>query len=180
MNDYAINFPGPGSLVVAHPAMDDPNFARTVVLLLAHDDTEGSMGLILNRPQQGSGPENSIIAPWLVSSPHPRTVFRGGPVQTDGFVCIVSDPESPAGVQSIDFMSQEPLEGLPHRMFRGYAGWSPGQLADEISAGGWIVVDSAPGDAYSTDPFVLWHDVLARQSGPIAALAKVPVDPGLN
>lgn len=160
--------------------MVDPNFARSVVLVLAHHDHEGTMGLVLNRPGQSSGPENSVIAPWLESSPSPRSVFIGGPVQPDGFVCIVADHGEHSGVRSIDFMSDDPGEGRLHRMFRGYAGWAPGQLDDEIAAGGWIVVASLPTDAFTTDPHALWHDVLARQRGDIARLARIPDDPALN
>ena len=165
---------------MAHPGLQDPHFARSVVLVLAHDEEEGSMGLVLNRPGPLSGPENEVLAPWLDSSCEPRTVFVGGPVQVDGFVCLVEDATEPSRVRSVDFMSDEPLVGRNHRMFRGYAGWSPGQLRDEISEGGWIVVESSSGDAFTTDPRTLWHDVLARQEGPVASLAKVPEDPALN
>lgn len=180
MNDYANTPLGAGVLLVAHPALDDPNFTRTVVLVLAHDDEEGTMGLVLNRPGRHSGPENGVLAPWLDSSPEPRTVFVGGPVQEDGFVCIVEDATDPSGVRSVDFMSDDPVAGRCHRMFRGYAGWSPGQLRDEVATGGWIVVDSTTGDAFTADPGALWHHVLARQVGPVASLAKVPDDPALN
>jgi len=138
------------------------------------------MGLVLNRPRPGSGPENSVISPWLETSPHPRTLFLGGPVQPDGFICIVADPGEPSGVRSIDFMVDEPGHAPSHRMFRGYSGWGPGQLDAEIADGGWIVVECGPSDSFTTDPHTLWRDVLSRQPGPIARLARVPEDPALN
>jgi len=180
VNDYAIIDPGPGTLLVAHPAMDDPNFARSVVLLLAHDDGEGTMGVIINRPIDATGLESTVIAPWLESAPDPGTVFSGGPVQPDGFVCLVEDDTEPALVQSIDFMAQDPDPFRRHRMFRGYAGWAPGQLADETAAGGWIVVPARSDDAFTTHPDTLWSRALERQGGSIAALARVPADPSLN
>lgn len=180
MNDYAIIPPAPGWLLVAHPVLDDPNFARTVVLVLAHDDAEGSMGVVLNRPGSAEGLESTVMEPWLSSSTEPATLFLGGPVQPDGYICLVADPAEPALVRSIDFMSEQPESGRSHRMYRGYAGWAPGQLSAEIAGGGWVVVPGTPEDPFTTEPESLWGAVLARQGGPTAALARVPVDPSMN
>jgi len=180
MNDYAIVTPGPGCLLVAHPAIDDSNFARSVVLLLAHDDSEGTMGLVINRPVDADELESTVIAQWLDSAPPPGTVFSGGPVQPDGFVCLVEDESEPALVRSIDFMAQDPDPLRRHRMFRGYAGWAPGQLMDEAETGGWIIVPARTDDVFTTQPATLWSRVLERQGGAIAALARIPADPSLN
>ena len=60
------------------------------------------------------------------------------------------------------------------RVFRGYAGWGPGQLEGEIEAGAWLVLDSEPGDVFSDDPDELWRTVLRRQPGRLAWLADAP------
>ena len=62
------------------------------------------------------------------------------------------------------------------RVFRGYAGWGPGQLEGEIEAGAWLVLDSEPGDVFSDDPDELWRTVLRRQPGRLAWLADAPDD----
>lgn len=165
---------------MAHPATDDENFARSVVLLIAHSDHEGSMGVIINRPGPRSGPENGILAPWLDCAAGPHVVFHGGPVEPDGFVCLVQDAEHPSGVRSVDFMHTDPAPLSVHRLFRGYAGWAPGQLATEIAVGGWIVVTALPEDPFDPEPSSLWRRILLRQGGPIAALSRVPADPSLN
>jgi putative transcriptional regulator len=66
------------------------------------------------------------------------------------------------------------------RVFAGYAGWSPGQLEEELAEDAWIVVDATPGDAVTADPERLWADVLARQPGRVAWLARFPDDPSMN
>jgi putative transcriptional regulator len=67
------------------------------------------------------------------------------------------------------------------RVYAGYAGWSPGQLEDELEDEGWIVVDRPlPDELFSPDPDDLWHDVLERQGGHLALIARMPLDPSLN
>lgn len=175
-----MTLPAPGGLLVAHPALEDPNFARSVVLLLAHDATEGSMGVVLNRPVPAEGLASTVMEPWLVSSQEPSTLFLGGPVQPDGYICLVEDPAEPALVRSIDFMAETPEPGRRHRMYRGYAGWAPGQLSAEIGDGGWVLARGTPDDPFTAAPDLLWQQVLGRMGGSAAALARVPVDPSLN
>lgn len=166
-------------LLLAMPTMDDERFTRTVVILLSHDD-QGSLGVVLNKPEQVSGPVNGILSDWLSTAPDPRTVFRGGPVQEDGFICLADDPDSASGVVSIDFLATEPVEGRHHRIFRGHAGWSQGQLDREVAAGVWAVAESNPGDMFTTSPESLWTTVMRRQSHDLARLADVPARPWLN
>jgi putative transcriptional regulator len=66
------------------------------------------------------------------------------------------------------------------RVFVGYAGWAPQQLDDELTAGGWLVVDRLPDDPFSTDPSNLWRVVLRRQGGRMAMFASAPEDPSTN
>ena len=66
------------------------------------------------------------------------------------------------------------------RIFRGYAGWGPGQLENEIDAGAWLVLDAEPGDLFDAEPDVLWRTVLRRQGGRLAWLADAPDDLSAN
>jgi putative transcriptional regulator len=66
------------------------------------------------------------------------------------------------------------------RIFAGYAGWSPGQLQDEIDEGAWYVVEAETGDAFTNNPEDLWRTVLRRQTGDLALMATFPDDPTLN
>ena len=66
------------------------------------------------------------------------------------------------------------------RLFAGYAGWTRGQLKDEIEAGAWFVVDALEGDILNEDPESLWRAVLRRQRGRLAMFATFPGDPTTN
>jgi putative transcriptional regulator len=177
-----------GRLLVATPALLDPNFARSVVLLLDHND-EGVVGLVLNRPSETSVAE--VLPPWEDVATDPAVVFVGGPVTPDGAICLgrarVPDADAPqsffgGAITTVD-LSQGPdslIAGTSVRVFAGYAGWGVEQLADEIASGSWYVVDGEIDDAFCLEPDELWRDVLKRQPGQLAMVANFPPDPSLN
>jgi putative transcriptional regulator len=66
------------------------------------------------------------------------------------------------------------------RVFAGYAGWSPGQLEEEVEEGAWFVLDALPNDALCPVPDDLWRVVLRRQGGDLAVMANFPDDPAMN
>ena len=158
-------------LLVASPSLADPNFYRSVILLIDHDD-EGALGVVLNRPTEVSvgGP----LPGWDLLAADPAVVFSGGPVQP---VAAVGIGRTAEGVGTLD-LSQDPLEAAREvdaiRIFSGYAGWSPGQLETEIDEGSWIVIEGSPDDVMSEEPEGLWEHVLERQPPPVKWLAKAP------
>ena len=181
MHDNAIILPQAGTLLVAQPVMDDPNFARTVILLLAHDDAEGSMGLVINRPGSAlDSPERSPLVEWIATSVGPHVEFIGGPVEESGYICLSQDFGSPSGVTSIDMMSDDTTSNSVHRVFQGYSGWGPGQLSYELTENAWWVLPSEPSDAFDSDPFTLWSRVMGRQTSELRKLADDPSDPTVN
>ena len=182
MNDYASTILGPGSLLVATPDMKDPHFSRAVILLIAYSLEDGAMGLILNRPLTVDQMDTqSPIASWMESSQSPSTIFLGGPVEPNGYICMTPDSTSLSGLRSVDIESISPvhLDG-PHRVFRGYSGWGAGQLEDELTFKSWYVVESQSTDKLTTSPDSLWNDVLQRQAGPLRRLGLFPSDPEVN
>jgi putative transcriptional regulator len=181
-----------GRLLVATPVLQDPNFHRTVVLLLEHGPG-GALGLVLNRPTPAVA--GGMLSRWQEQLVPPGVVFAGGPVQTDAAICLARSPGtdtsviSPSwqplfdGLGTLDVGSDPSDVAVPIdavRMFAGYAGWGEGQLDTEIEAGAWWVVRSRPDDALGDEPDGLWRTVLQRQSGPVAAAANFPVDPAVN
>lgn len=161
--------------------MDDPNFSRTVVLIILHDNDEGTTGVVINR--RGKPDDlltGSPLMPWIVASAPPTIHFIGGPVQPEGVLCLRRDDSRDSGVEPVDLLEDSPDPTVPHRIFVGYSGWAPDQLRHEISSGGWFVVESLPGDAFDADPATLWNRVLARQPGDLARLGDYPDDPSLN
>jgi putative transcriptional regulator len=168
-----------GALLVAMPHLLDPNFFRSVVLILEHDE-EGAVGVVINQPStSGLGEELPEWAPLLAE---PGVVFVGGPVQPEVAVGLAAgvDGSSLPGVGIVDLSA--PPGGLdsPVRIYAGYAGWGPGQLEAELVEGGWIVTAARVEDVFAVEPGTLWTSVLKRQPGSAAMLATFPVDPSLN
>jgi putative transcriptional regulator len=180
-----------GRLLVATPPLVDPNFDRTVVYVLEHHD-QGALGVIINRPTSEELQEP--LDRWTDLQPAPGGVFAGGPVEPDALIALAHTNEamvdateelSPVAgqVASADLSIDPALLGGAVdkvRVFRGYAGWGPGQLEGEIEAGAWLVLDTEPGDVFSPDPGALWRAVLRRQGGRLAWLADAPDDLSAN
>ena len=183
-----------GRLLVATPLLVDPNFDRTVVLVLDHD-AEGTLGVVVNRPT--AVPVREVLADWSdLAEPLP-VVFQGGPVALDSVLGLAElrsvlrvedrDPvgwrrvQGDLGLVDLDTPPQE-LAGLvsAFRIYAGYAGWSAGQLERELGQGAWYVVDAAPADAFTLSPEAAWRSVLRRQRGGLALLSTFPDDPELN
>jgi putative transcriptional regulator len=181
VHDNSIILPQAGALLVAQPVLDDPNFTRTVILLLAHNDAEGSMGVVINRPGSTlDSSERPPVVDWIATSSGPHVEFIGGPVEESGYICLSQDFGSPTNVTSLDMMSEDCGSGTIHRVFQGYSGWGPGQLSYELTENAWWVLESEPSDAFDHDPFSLWSRVLARQTTDLRKLADYPVDPTVN
>ncbi|MGQ9863844.1 MAG: YqgE/AlgH family protein [Bacteroidia bacterium] len=169
-----------GHLLIANPEMQDPNFFRTVVLLVAHG-TEGSMGLILNRPLRGEVMRFSDAASF------PIKIYEGGPVEKMSLHVLHRLPEELGGRQvtsglyygarSLSWSSLKEKEGL--RLYLGYAGWAPGQLSQEWRAGAWFVLDKEL-DIFAVAPEKLYARALACLGPRYALLARMPVDVRLN
>ncbi len=171
-----------GSLLLAHPSLRDANFRRTVVLMTA-DAPEGAMGVVLNRPaykRLGELGGDFALGP-LAGVP----IFRGGPVQTEQLILAAwqvreqgfqlhlgLDPERAGGLLA--------ESGVHLRAFLGYAGWTAGQLKNEIKRQSWVLAEAPldlfaqPGDAS------LWRNVLAREGGEWRLLADELEETGMN
>jgi len=175
-----------GHLLVAAPALLDPNFRRTVVLVGEHGD-EGALGVILNRT---SGSRVDEALPELTSLiDGAEAIHVGGPVQPSAIVVLAEfDEPGRAETLVVDDVGFLPSEIDPDalgelrrtRVFAGYAGWGPGQLDGELREGSWIVEPAAPDDVFTADPDELWSEVLRRKGGPFGVLALMPPDPSLN
>jgi putative transcriptional regulator len=176
-----------GKLLIAGPSLRDPNFWRTVVLIVEHSD-EGALGLVLNRPSETTVAEAVPELGELIDSTD--EVFIGGPVQTSGVIVLArfEDPGEAAllafedvGVLGVGEGEGAPLAGVRSgRAFVGHAGWGPGQLDDELERGDWILEPAGHEDAFSATPLELWTAVLTRKGGSYALIARMPTDPSLN
>ncbi|MDX6206892.1 MAG: putative transcriptional regulator [Frankiales bacterium] len=183
--------PAPGRLLVATPRLADPNFRRTVILLLDHSD-DGVLGVVLNRPSEAEVAD--ALPEWADHATDPVRVFVGGPVQPSAALGLAWCPpglpdDDDGGLRvlngSLGTLDLEEPYAVPAgcrgvRIFAGYAGWGTEQLREEIAEGSWYVVDALPEDAVTPEPDTLWRRVLRRQPGPLALMASYPQDPSLN
>ncbi|GEL96000.1 UPF0301 protein [Cellulomonas composti] len=179
-----------GRLLVATPRLVDPHFHRTVVLLLDHGP-DGALGVVLNRILPVA--VDSVLPGWQEVTSSPGGLFQGGPVGLDGAIGVAVGVAVGGGLTTVDPMAgpfglvdldSDPdelvgkVDGL--RIFAGHAGWSGGQLEEELDERAWFVVDAEPADAYTPEPDTLWRRVLRRQGGELAIVANYPPDISMN
>ena len=200
-----VRVPTAGDLLVATPRLVDPNFDRTVVFVIEHQQA-GTLGVVINRSSDISCA--SAVPRWASRFATEAAVGLGGPVEPQGLLALgaasdVSEgrqqpwPDGAGGESSelggvwrtvkgavglVD-LTADPSELdaaiADVRIYGGHAGWGPGQLRGELQSGCWWVFDSTPSDL-SADATTLWHDVLARQPPPARLLANYPDDPAQN
>jgi putative transcriptional regulator len=178
-----------GQLLVASPQLGDPNFARTLVLLIQHSE-EGALGVVVNRPLS-----KTIQELWreVGSAPcHSRQpVYLGGPVPGPLMALHtqtkLAEAEPAPGVffaakkQHLDalVLSEEPA----YKIFVGHAGWGGGQLEGELQQGAWRTLPAVADQVFSTDD-ALWETVF-RELGhtllkSVLHLKELPGDPTVN
>lgn len=177
----------PGILIAA-PPLGDPNFDRSVVLLASHDE-EGAFGWVINGAQVMSLSELLVRAEILEERlPVPGLVSRGGPVSEEQVWLVYPEGSKLSGVEGqfdvapgiCATASRALLERLAEgeevpelRAFAGYAGWAPGQLEDEIRAGGWLPGPIDHDLAFRTPLAEVWQRAFERLgTSPIAFTAR--------
>lgn len=179
-----------GHFLVASPHLPDPNFYRSVVLIIRHDE-EGAYGVVLNRPT-----ENTISEIWEMLSDetcnNQQRINLGGPVA--GPLLAIHGHESYSeglilpGVhmaQHKDLLAKIIEDDRePYRIFSGYSGWGPGQLEDELESGGWLTAVAGKSEIFEPDTAELWEQV-SRDIGmgimaPVLRGRALPPEPGLN
>lgn len=170
-----------GKLLIAMPGMGDPRFAHTVIFLTSHA-SEGTMGLVINKPASGVSLSDVLDQLSQDFGPARRqlAVHFGGPVETGrGFVLHTDDYRSPmqtldipggfaltATLDVLEDIAQDrgPAQAL---LTLGYAGWGPGQLEGEIAQNGWLVGDPTGGLVFEAEDDRKWD----------LAMSSLGVDP---
>ena len=161
-----------GTFLYAAPDVHSPGFTQSVVLLVEHGP-EGSLGLIVNRPTRT--PVREVLKEL---GPLDLALHFGGPVQTDAVLGLVRSASPVRGASrvlpDVYFSTElEPLKVAARapdvtsrlRVYAGYAGWGPGQLANELRQAVWVVGPADARSVFSAEPETLWprvHDLLRR------------------
>ena len=177
-----------GQLLLDSGQLRGSFFQRTVVLICEHN-AEGAFGLILNR-NTGSKIGEMVIAD-LPDSLKECPLYLGGPVQPTALSFLHSDSFIPDANVIPNLSLGHSLETLTEigeafsstrkvKMFAGYAGWSPGQLEDEMKRNAWLTFPASLDLVLELDPGTLWQTVL-RQMGPqYKLLSQMPEDLSFN
>lgn len=177
-----------GQLLLDSGQLSGSFFQRTVVLVCQHD-AEGAFGLVLNR---SSG--NKLGEMIVADVPEPlkeQLLYLGGPVQLSALSFLHSDNFLPeASVMpnldlghSLDTLvelgeSFSPTQKM--KLFAGYAGWSPGQLEDEMKRQAWITHPATIDLVFDTDPDTLWQMIMRQKGLKYRLIAEMPEDVSLN
>lgn len=180
--------PASGKLLVAKPLLGDPNFDRTVVLLIEHND-QGSLGFVVNNPLA------LRLADLLEDFTDLKNeVYSGGPVQQDNLFFIHRKGDLIPGSQKIGnnlYWGGEidPLKELIRlnliqendiRFYLGYSGWAARQLDMEMEEDSWLVLAGKLVNIFEDEPEEMWSKILMRQGGDYQLWANSPFDPNLN
>ena len=178
-----------GHFLVASRYLSDPNFARSVVLMIHHSD-EGAMGVVVNRPS-----DKTVQDVWEMIGNDPcdrdDRIFIGGPVPGPVVALHSIEPFSEHEVlpnlyvatnrDALDLIVRR--KDSPVRLFSGHAGWGSGQLEGEMEAGGWLNTPATIDDVFA-DHESIWKTVTQRIGLEIMApdldREQLPIDPSLN
>lgn len=174
-----------GHFLISEIDLMDPNFYRTVVLLLTHD-ADGAFGLVVNRPSDHSLGE--VIEGVEDTPASTIPVFIGGPVQMDSLFALHKDPNreeavpgiskivegvtfEPATRSLVEYLAGEwssiPGDERPTvRLYAGYSGWGPGQLESELKRNSWVVLKASEKIVFDPDPTASWAEAFAGK-GPL-------------
>ena len=177
-----------GKVLVAAGELQDPNFARSIVLIIQHDEN-GAMGLVINRPL-----ETTVAEAWTqvsaVPYPNEDPLFQGGPCEGPLMVVHKEPDHGQMEITPGMFLSSDAdaVKSLvndavePLKFFVGYSGWSPRQLETEIAEGAWHVAAVDAEDIFWTPP-QLWDGLIRKsQNRTIPAIDPrlIPPDPSVN
>lgn len=168
-----------GKLLIAAPNLFD-FFRRSVVLIIEHNE-EGAFGVVLNRDSEMP----VEAASSLVDIPDPGEVVQvGGPVSPGSVVVlgefedVLASPKPVVGQVGVVDLDDEAVTVNRARIYAGHAGWTAGQLEEEIEEDAWLIEDAASEHIFYEGD--LWGDLLRQRGGPWTLIATMPEDPSLN
>lgn len=163
--------PSVGSLLVARRGLPDPNFDHTVVLLLAHGEEDGSVGVVINR--RGERRVGEVTPQTSPLADREDVLYLGGPVDPSAMIVLLREEgEGPAdsseilrdvhllsGRVALEQLAAEQVPSSRVRFYAGYAGWAPGQLEAEMARGDWHLVEGRASWIFTRHPETAWEEL---------------------
>lgn len=177
-----------GQLLLDGGSLNGSFFHRAVVLICNHD-AEGAFGLTLN--QCAGDCVNDVLAADLPNQLKDLPVFLGGPVQPGALSFLHSDSFPPDANVMTGLHLDHSLDNLIKlgeswsttrlvKIFAGYAGWSPGQLENEMARDSWLTLPATIDLVFNTDPTILWKSIIASLGPEYRLMADSPDDLSRN
>lgn len=177
-----------GQLLLDSGQLRGSFFQRTVILICQHDP-QGAFGLVLNRAM-GSNVGEVVVAD-LPERLKDCPLFLGGPVQRSALSFLHTDSFIPEANVMANLALGHSLENLVEisesysptrkvKLFAGYAGWSPGQLEEEMRRNAWLTHPASIELVFDTEPAKLWPMILQQKGWKYKLLAQMPDDLSLN
>ncbi len=168
-----------GRFLVASRDLGDPNFAKTVILLVHYDEGQGAVGLVLNR--RTDVPMSRVFQDLKEAKSRMDPVYVGGPVELNSVLALLktsSKPENAARVfgdvyliSDKDVLRATMASGAEASVFHayvGYAGWGAGQLEHEVELGAWHIMAADSATVFHADPDSVWQRMIQRTETNIA------------
>ncbi len=182
-----------GQFLVAGKQMRDPNFYRSVVLMVEHGES-GSMGLVVNRPSNVSVAR--ALSEHFDLPESDQLVYVGGPVEPAALFVLHSAGEfesqesdvvpgiyvgsSPDVFERVIEQVVGGSDDLEFRVFAGCAGWGPGQLEGELEHGDWHILPAGAPEILPGDPYTLWDELVERIHETNRTIPPTPGNPEWN
>lgn len=174
-----------GTLLIAHPAMGNPTFRKSVILISAHSKKTGSVGIVINHPLEQTMGEFSEQFAYSALSKVP--LYLGGPMDKQAIILTAWQWIEEAHTFRFHFgitekMANDILNNNPNikiRAYMGYAGWGHGQLEAELEQQAWLI-SSINNLVFEPENFNIWRKMVAKVQPELVFLADFPEDLSAN
>lgn len=180
--------PTEGQVLLAEPMLNNIHFGRSVILLIEHNSTEGSFGIVINKPIRTN------ISKLIEDFPYfDGPMYIGGPVEEDRLFFLHSFGDIPEAIKvmdglyfggDIEVIKSLIISGQANknnlRFFLGYSGWEPGQLKKELQENAWAVTDANAKQILTTPHKALWQRLSKKLGGKYQYWNMFPRDPRMN
>jgi len=174
-----------GKLLVASRDLGDPNFAKTVILLVHFKEGQGAVGLVVNK--RTDVPISRVFHDLKEASGRNDPVYIGGPVELNSVLALLKSASKPEGAEKVfgdvylisnkDLLTRtlgSSAEAAVFHTYIGYAGWGAGQLEHEVELGAWHIMAADVGTVFQSDPDSVWPRLIRRTETQIAKIRKDP------
>jgi len=173
---------GPATVLVASRELGDPNFAKTVILLV-HYDEQSVLGLMVNRHTDVA--VSRLFDGLKAARDRADSIYLGGPVEISTVFALLESPDKPKGVDPVfgktyllstkdqleRTVAGRPDSGVFH-VYLGYAGWSNEQLRREVALGMWFIFPADTSMVFDADPDTLWQRMIKKTEQKMALLRR--------